>query len=107
MLSFALLPAVSHPEASMKKLAVAIAICGLSASQLQAADMSKDEAEIREIYKTVSTGFETRNAKLAMSRYAQEYVQFDIAPPLAAVGHAGNLKATEDYLNGTEGPLTV
>ncbi len=67
-----------------------------------------EEAAIRQIISDRAQGIYARNAEAAISFYADDIVNFDLAPPLAYRGHEANNPAElQSWFDSWTGPIKL
>lgn len=89
----------------LKALYVGVVMTLWAATAASGTDMSADEKAIRAALQSVTHAFAARDAAGTLAHFAEDVVIFDVPPPLASRGLAGSRKATQDFMDATEGPL--
>ncbi|AEA25946.1 hypothetical protein Psed_3776 [Pseudonocardia dioxanivorans CB1190] len=64
-----------------------------------------EEAAVRALLAEEAEAMRTRDAELAVARYATDAMIFDLAPPLGRRGHAA--AGVRAWLAGFDGPVTI
>ncbi|HET8781288.1 MAG TPA: SgcJ/EcaC family oxidoreductase [Pyrinomonadaceae bacterium] len=73
----------------------------------QGKETTSDEAQIREIIEDYAEGLRNKDADRCVANYADDLVQFDLAPPLENRGKENARKSLAEWFKTFDGPIGV
>lgn len=73
----------------------------------QSKETRSDEAQIREIIEDYAEGLRNKDADRCVASYADDLVQFDLAPPLENRGKETARKNLAEWFKTFDGPIAV
>jgi len=74
---------------------------------VQSKDTTSDEAQVRAIIEDYGEGLRNKDADRCVSHYADDVVQFDLAPPLQNRGKETARKNLAEWFKTFDGPIGV